>query len=354
MRATPKQAEKSPCGSTSSLTEKTASLGAFLPLEKRIKGLPKSKPGKVILIAGPTACGKTALSLLLADMLRGEIISCDSMQVYRGMNIGTAKISKEEQEQCPHHLLDIRNIQESFNVVDFYHEARHCVDAILARDRVPILVGGTGFYFRAFLYGPPSGPPSLPEMRRALEAEMDHLGSSALYERLREFDPEYAKTITANDKHKITRALEIIILTGEKVSNLKWEREQPLGDYDCHCWFIHRPRKHLYKLIDSRCEQMLEFGLIEEVKELERQGLRLNSSASQAIGYRQCLDYLDSEQTEEDYKKMVQQFKQGSRHYAKRQFTWFKKEPLFQWLDVDAHDLEIAAEMIAKEFQQTC
>ena len=183
---------------------------------------------------------------------------------------------------------------------------------------------------------------------------MKQLGSEQLYERLREFDPEYASTITANDKHKIIRALEIIILTGEKVSSLKWQRQHPLPDYDYHCWFIHRPRPHLYKLIDSRCEQMLEFGLLEEVKELEKRGLRLNASASQAIGYRQCLDFLDSSEREEDYKKMVQQFKQASRQYAKRQFTWFKKEPIFQWLDVDTHDLEIAAEMIAKEFQSTC
>ncbi|MCH9610677.1 MAG: tRNA dimethylallyltransferase [Chlamydiales bacterium] len=332
----------------------TSPLGSLLPLEKKIREFRTTKPGKVILIAGPTACGKTALSLLLADMLHGEVVSCDSMQVYRGMDIGTAKISKREQDACPHHLIDIRNVQENFNVVDFYHEARQCVDAILARNRTPILVGGTGFYFRAFLYGPPSGPPSLPDMRRALEGEMKQHGSQPLFDRLREFDPEYASTITPNDKHKIIRGLEIIILTGEKVSSLRWQREHPLPDYEYHCWFLHRPRKSLYKLIDSRCEQMLEFGLLDEVKELERQGLRLNPSASQAIGYRQCLDYLDGAQNEERYEEMVKKFKQASRQYAKRQFTWFKKEPLFEWLDIDAHDLEIAAETIAKEFQSTC
>ncbi len=337
--------------SISSATKPCFGIGALLPLEKRIKAVRKTKPSKIILLAGPTGCGKTTLSLLLADMLHGEIISCDSMQVYRGMDIGTAKIAKEVQQQCPHHLLDIRDVQESFNVVDFYHEARHCADAILARNHVPICVGGTGFYFRAFLYGPPSGPPSLPEVRRALEAEMKQLGADELYARLKEFDSEYASSITAKDKHKIIRALEIIILTGKTVSSLTWQHEKPLAHYDYHCWFIHRPRKQLYKLIDSRCEQMLEFGLLDEVRALEKAGLRLNRSVAQAIGYRQCLDYLDGPQTEGDYKKMVTLFKQASRQYAKRQFTWFKKESLFQWLDVDVHDLEIAAEMIVKEFQ---
>ena len=329
-----------------------APIGSLLPLEKREKRIREAKPGRVVLIAGPTACGKTALSLLLAQMLGGEIVSCDSMQVYRGMDIGTAKVSDEEQERVPHHLIDIRPIEELFNVVDFYHEACHCVDAILARGRVPILVGGTGFYFRAFLYGPPSGPPSLPDMRRALESEMEQLGPEELFARLQEFDPEYASTITPNDRHKIIRALEIIILTGERVSGLNWQRERPTGDYDTHCWFLHRPREKLYKLIESRCEQMLEFGLLDEVRKLEQEGLRLNPSASQAIGYRQCLDFLDSDESVESYERMVAHFKRASRNYAKRQFTWFKREPLFQWLDVDVHDPEIAAEMIAQEFQR--
>lgn len=328
--------------------DQTLSPFSLLPLERRIKEFKQDKPGKVLLIAGPTACGKTVLSLLLAELLGGEIISCDSMQVYRGMDVGTAKPSLEQMQQCPHHLIDIRDIQETFNVVDFYHEARQCADAILARSRVPILVGGTGFYFRAFLYGPPGGPPSIPDVRHALECEMKALGSEQLFARLREFDPVYASSITVNDKHKIIRALEIIILTGEKVSHLKWQHDHPLPDYDYHCWFIHRPRKHLYKLIDARCEQMMEFGLLDEVERLDRQGIRLNPSASGAIGYRQCLEYMDSQT--KDYEKLVKKFKQASRQYAKRQFTWFKREKLFRWLDVEAHDLEIAAEVIAKEF----
>jgi tRNA dimethylallyltransferase len=330
-----------------------APIGAILPLEKKFKELQKTKPKKIIMIAGPTACGKTTLSLLLAQMVKGEIISADSMQVYKGMNIGTAKVSQEEQARIPHHLIDIRHIQESFNVVDFYYEARQCCESILARDKVPLVVGGSGFYFRTLIYGPPSSPPSIPDVRHALEEEMERLGSEALYERLKSYDPIYAATITSNDRHKIVRALEIVTLTGERVSKHQWKRERPLPDFDYHCWFIYRPRNVLYPSIESRCEQMLERGLIDEVKELEQQGLRLNSIASQAIGYRQCLDFLGTTQDEIEYKKFVRKFKTASRQYAKRQFTWFRKEPLFHWLNVDVHDLEIAAEMIAQEFNAT-
>lgn len=327
-----------------------STLGSILPLEKKFKDLSRTKPKKIVLIAGPTACGKTDLSLILAEMMKGEIISADSMQVYRGMDIGTAKVSQEDQGRIPHHLIDIRHIQESFNVVDFYYEVRQCIDSILARDRVPIIVGGSGFYFRALLYGPPSGPPSIEEVRDSLEEEMNRLGSQAMYERLQQIDPAYAATITANDRHKVIRALEIVTLTGEKVSKHQWKRTHPLPDYSYHAWFIYRPREVLYPSIDARCEQMLETGLVDEVKKLEKQGLRMNSSASQAIGYRQCLDFLQTSQSEQEYNKFVRKLKIASRHYAKRQFTWFRKEPLFHWLNVDVHDIEIAAEMITQEY----
>jgi len=335
---------------TSQSQQKASNVGAFLPLEKKFKELRQHKLQKVILIAGPTACGKTALSLILAKMLGGEIISADSMQVYRGMDIGTAKVSKEAQNLVPHHLIDIRHIHEPFNVVDFYHEAKQCCTSILARDRVPIIVGGTGFYLRAFLYGPPSGPPSVPEVRRKLEIEVEHFGAEVLYEKLVSLDPEYATTITPNDKQKMVRALEIMTLTGEKVSRLDWSCDKPLQDYDYHCWFIYRPRPQLYQTIERRCEQMLEMGLIDEVKYLERLGLKQNPSASQAIGYRQCLEYLERPQDETSYAELVKSFKTASRQYAKRQFTWFRKEPLFKWLNVDVHDLEIAADMIMQEY----
>lgn len=334
-------------------TRERGSPGKILPLQKKFTLPAKTAPKKVILLAGPTACGKTEMSLTLAEALGGEVISADSMQVYRGMDIGTAKVSPDEQAQIPHHLIDIRDVHETFNVVDFYYEARQCLDAILARDRVPIVVGGSGFYFRALLYGPPSGPPSLPEMRQNIEKEFDRLGPEAMYAKLQEMDPEYAKTITPRDRQKVVRALEIITLSGGKVSDLKWETHHLIPDYAFHPWFVHRPRASLYERINARCEQMLERGLIEEVKALEKLGLRGNPSASQAIGYRQVLDYLETDQTPEDYAKFVRQFKLASRHYAKRQFTWFRKEPIFEWLDVDLHDFEICIDRIIQDYYHT-
>lgn len=327
-----------------------SSLGAVLPLKKKAKDLSRDKPKKVILIAGPTGCGKSYLSLILAEILKGEIVSADSMQVYRGMDIGTAKVSNEDQRRIPHHLIDIRDLHESFNIVDFYFVAKQCIDSILARDKVPIVVGGSGFYFRSLIYGPPSGPPSITDVRSSLENEMEKSSPQLLYERLKKIDPDYASTITPKDKHKIIRALEIITITGKKVTEHEWKRIQPLPEYDYHAWFIYRPRDVLYSLIDARCEDMLKSGLVEEVRGLEKKGIRMNQSASQSIGYRQCLEFLQTEQNEQDYNVLVQKIKKASRHYAKRQFTWFRKESIFRWINVDVYDIEIAAEMIAQEY----
>lgn len=321
------------------------------PQEIKEKIFAPDTPQKLILLAGPTACGKSQLALMLAELVGGEIISADSMQVYRGMDIGTAKASLEERERIPHHLIDIRSIQESFNVVDFYFEARQAIDSILARGRVPIVVGGSGFYFRVLIYGPPKGPPSVAPVREALEEEMRRVGSPLLYERLRQSDPDYAATISPQDRQKIVRALEIITLTGGRVTNHQWKQRSPLSDYAYHAWFIYRSRALLYASIDARCDQMLRAGLLEEVQRLEKQGLRTNPSVAQAIGYRQCLDFLDTPQSAQDYDAFVKKFKTASRHYAKRQFTWFRREPLFHWLDIDLHDMEITAEMIAREYQ---
>lgn len=326
--------------------------GFAIEAKKQIPETLEKNKKKVIIIAGPTASGKTAFAISLAKAIGGEIVSADSMQVYKGMDLGTAKATIEERLEVPHHLIDIRNVTDSFNVVDFHFEARHCCEQILSRGNVPIFVGGSGFYIHALLYGPPSGPPSVPEVRSRLEAEIEKLGSKALYERLRLMDPHYAATITSNDKQKIVRALEIIALTGKKVSKHAWkDREIPLN-YDFRCWFLFRPREHLYNRIEKRCDKMLAEGFLDEVRALEKMGIRENSSASQAIGYRQALDFFETNQSEEEYKKFVHLFKQVSRNYAKRQFTWFKREPLFRWLDLDLHDREIALETVMKDFEQ--
>lgn len=306
---------------------------------------------KVIVLSGPTASGKTDFSLKLAKEIQGEIVSADSIQVYCGMDIGTAKVSLEKRKEISHHLIDIRNLSDNFNVVDFYYEARQCCSEIHRKGGVPIVVGGSGFYLHSFLYGPPRGPPSVPQLRRSLQEEMESIGTEALYERLRKLDPQYASTITKNDQQKIIRALEIISLSGDKVSKLSWKgRRNPLN-FDFHCWFLYRPKEKLYPRIEKRCEKMLADGFLEEVNKLDKMGIRDNSVASQAIGYRQALDYLKTKQTEKDYHDFMESFKKTSRKFAKRQFTWFRKEPLFRWLDLDMHDPEVAREMVRQDFE---
>lgn len=319
--------------------------------EKQIVTQLNKPKKKVIVISGPTAVGKSQFSLQLAKELNGEIISADSMQIYRGMDIGTAKLKSDEREGIPHHLVDITDVKEPFNVVDFYYEARHACQEILGRDGVPIIVGGSGFYLHSLIYGPPSGPPSVPEVRKKLEEELADRGIEALFEKLKRLDPQYAATITKNDKQKIIRGIEIIQLTGKKVSKITWKaRKKPLN-YDFQCWFLFRPRDHLYRLIDKRCDQMLIEGFLEEVEKLDQEGIRENSSAAQAIGYRQALEYLKTKRTKEDYKIFVEKFKQATRNFAKRQFTWFRQEANFRWLDLDLHDFEVALDMVIQDFR---
>jgi len=326
-------------------------LGFTIEAQKQLTSNFQKQKKRVIIIAGPTAAGKSSLAMSLSELSAGEIISADSMQVYREMNIGTAKPTKEEQARIPHHLINIRDVTESFNVVDFYYEARHCCHLVLGRENIPLIVGGSGFYLHSLLYGPPSGPPSVPELRKALEDESERLGCEALFERLKILDPQYANTITKNDKQKIVRALEIITLTGKKVSKLSWKTRCKPQNYDFRCWFVHRPRDKLYQRIEQRCDKMIADGLLDEVAKLDKMGIRTNTSASQAIGYRQALEFLDSKQTKEDYQRFVDTFKQTSRNYAKRQFTWFRREPQFRWLDLDMHDPEVAVEMIRQDYE---
>lgn len=326
-------------------------LGFGLEAEKQLSTRLNKPKKKVIVISGPTAVGKSNFSLSLAKELNGEIISADSMQIYKGMDIGTAKLKVTEREGVPHHLIDICDVHNTFNVVDFYYEARHVCQDILARDGVPIIVGGSGFYLHSLIYGPPSGPPSVPEVRKKLEEELEEKGVEALFEKLKRLDPQYAASITKNDKQKIVRGIEIIQLTGKKVSKISWKAKKKPLNFDFKCWFLFRPREHLYRLIDKRCDQMIIEGFLEEVERLDQNGIRNNTSAAGAIGYRQALDYLKSKRTKEDYKIFVEKFKQATRNFAKRQFTWFRQETNFRWLDMDLHDFEVAQDMVIQDYK---
>ncbi len=320
------------------------------PLEEKIPVFGRKK--RVIVIAGPTGSGKSELGVELSKILGGEVLSADSCQVYQGMDIGTAKLTPQEMGGIPHHLIDIRKIDEPFNVMEFYEEATRKLSEVSARGHVPILVGGSGFYLHVLLYGPPKGPASNPQVRKKIEEQMDRLGVEVLYERLQMLDPEYAKTVTERDKHKIVRALEIITLSRRKVSDFPKPKAIENSEYDFRCFFLYYPLPILYLKIEKRCDQMIEKGFIEEVKRLQYNGISKNPLASQAIGYKQCLYYLHSEQKEEDLQIFLQEFKRASRNYAKRQFTWFRKEPFFRFLNLDELGIDRVKEIVLSDFEQ--
>lgn len=330
------------------IAKKRASRPHHRPLRQKIKEPLKRK--KVLILSGPTAVGKTDISLSLAEKINGEIISADSIQVYRGMDIGTAKVTLEQRTRIRHHLIDICDIKDPFNVVTFYNLAHEAIDDILKRDKVPIVVGGTGFYIHTLIYGPPCGPPSVSQVRERFEIEMEKEGPEVLYERLQQLDPEYAATITERDRQKIIRALEIIHLSNRKVSS--FGVHQMPAPFQFHCWFLYYPKEVLNKRIDRRCEKMVEQGFLDEVKQLVHRGLRENSSCSNAIGYRQAIEYLVGSQSEEERKRFVESFKRVSRQYAKRQMTWFrKKEPLFRCLNLEDFENERLEELILQDFE---
>jgi len=321
----------------------------YLPLRQRARDPHLNK--RVIVIAGPTAAGKSRLAFEMAKLIDGEIISADSVQVYRGMDIGTAKVTSEERLQIPHHLIDICDLHEGFNVMQFYEQATEAMREILKRERTPIVVGGTGFYLHSLIYGPPEGPPASPEIREKLEEDMEKFGPEALYERLTQYDSEYANTINFRDRHKIIRALEIIALTGKKVSDFKGPREPKVSqEFDFRCWFLYFPTEILYPRIEMRCDEMIAQGFIEEVEGL-KDALEHNITAAQAIGYRQCLKFLATERSDGDWERFVWEFKKASRRYAKRQFTWFRKEPLFRWVDIDIHGYQKVLELILQDYE---
>lgn len=322
------------------------------PIPQKQKIPIEAKKKRVLVLAGPTAVGKTQLSLSLAGTLGGEIISADSMQVYRGMDIGTAKASAEERTLIAHHLIDVCDISESFNVAEFYSQSQEAFRDIIIRDNVPLVVGGSGFYIHGLLYGPPVGPPSQKEVRELLDRQMRDLGPEVLYERLQMFDPQYAATISEFDRHKIIRALEIMALSEKRVSDFPKSDRLMEQEYDFRCWFLYYPRERLYPRIEKRCEEMIHKGFLQEVEALEKKGLRDNPSASQAIGYRQALHFLASSKTTQDYERFLSDFKKASRHYAKRQFTWFRKEPLFRWLNLEEYPIEQLKELILQDFEQ--
>lgn len=287
----------------------------------------------LIIIAGPTAVGKTALSISLAHALDGEIISGDSMQVYRGMDIGTAKITKEEMDGIPHHLIDIREPKEGFSAADFQNLAKAKITEITARGKMPIIVGGTGLYLSSLIYDYDFAQTAQDEEYRAyLEEIRVRDGNERLLAMLYEVDAVTAAKLNARDSKRIMRALEVYQATGRPLSEQQQEGRKKKSPYDLAFLVLDMDRAVLYQRIEQRIDQMLAQGWPEEVSMLLNQGLTLQDVAMQGLGYRQLAAYLLGELS---YERAVELTKRDTRHFAKRQLTWFRHEPQAIWLNKD-------------------
>ncbi len=285
----------------------------------------------LIVIAGPTASGKSEIAVELARRIDGEVVSADSMQVYRHMDIGSAKITLEEMMGVPHHMIDVTDPKDAMDVARYAQMAKACVSDIHARGKVPILAGGTGFYIQAVTRDIDFEETEPDEkFRQSLVRYADEHGAEALHERLRAVDPEAAEEIHPNNLKRVIRALEYFEETGEQISrhnDMEKKRESP---YDLSFYVISDDRQALYERIDRRVDFMMDLGLVDEVAYLKAMGLSRNDVSMQGLGYKEILDVLDGSTT---LPEAVERIKRDSRHYAKRQITWFKREEEAVWLD---------------------
>jgi tRNA dimethylallyltransferase len=284
----------------------------------------------LVVIVGPTAVGKTALSIELAKRFAGEIISGDSMQVYRGMDIGTAKITSDEMEGIPHYFIDTHAPDEAFSAVEFQQQAKRFIRDCNERGKLPIIVGGTGLYIQSVIYDYQfSSAPQDQEFRSQMETLVSEQGKAILHERLVRVDPITAKRLHPNDVKRIIRALEIHHQTGLTMADFQQRSEQ--SPYELRMIGLTMDRSLLYERINQRVDLMIAQGLIEEVECLLDHGYQADLSSMQAIGYKEIIDYIQGKQTREE---AIELLKKNSRNYAKRQLTWFRNMQRVQWFDV--------------------
>ena len=273
------------------------------------------------VICGPTASGKSELALSVCKEISGELVSCDSMQIYKGMDIGTAKASREEQREIPHHMIDIVDPAEEYNVSLFQKDAYRCIEMILQKRKIPVLCGGTGQYIQSLTLGLEFvAADENPEIKKKLEDEADRSGIGNLYERLIKIDPEAAKKIHPNNRKRVIRALEIFELTGIPMSCHNDISRKTGPRFPFQIFMLDKNREELYQRINSRVDRMLEAGLLAEVRDLYLRHIGTSPTASQGIGYKELFSYYKKEITLET---AIEQIKIRSRHYAKRQITWF-------------------------------
>lgn len=290
----------------------------------------------LVILTGPTAVGKTALSIALAKAVGGEIISADSMQVYRRMDIGSAKIMREEMAGVPHHLIDVLEPTEEFNVVVFQKLAKQAVGEIYGRGHIPIVVGGTGFYIQALLYDIDfTENDEDTALRQALEEQARREGPEALYERLRAVDPESCESIHAHNLKRVIRAIEFYEKTGKKISEHNREQRQNVSPYRFAYFVLTDSRDRIYQRINERVDLMMAQGLAEEVRALRESGCRRDMVSMQGLGYKEILSALEGEISMEEAVYLI---KRDTRHFAKRQLTWFRREKEVTWIDKTVFD----------------
>lgn len=299
----------------------------------------------LIILSGPTAVGKTKLSIELARSLNAEIISADSMQVYRGMDIGTAKITADEMEGIRHHLIDIISPFDEWNVTEFVKRSKEAINEIVAGGKVPIVTGGTGFYIQALIKDVDFSNEEDTSVRDELIRTADEKGSEFLYQLLREVDPESAEIIHKNNVKRVIRALEFFRLHGKKISEHNKEQTVDNSPYNYLYFVLNDERSRLYERIDRRVDTMIDNGLVDEVASLRNRGLDLSYVSMQGLGYKEIYRYLSGEITLDE---AVYILKRDTRHFAKRQLTWFKREENVIMFDKSRYnnDNEILNEMI--------
>ena len=306
-------------------------------------------PPKIVVITGPTGTGKTKLGVILAEKLNGEIVSADSMQVYRGMDIGTAKVTPEEMRGVPHHMIDIAEPDESFSAASYVEKAHRCIEDILSRGKLPIAVGGTNLYIDALIAGldfAANDPDA--ETRERLSAEYDAVGGEKMLERLRSFDPDRAEKLHAADKKRIVRAIEVYELTGKTITEHDIESRERPARYDAAMIALDfEDRAELYARIDSRVDKMVSDGLFDEVKGLLAGGLSEKATAMQAIGYKEPAAYFRGEMTRCE---AIEAIKRESRRYAKRQLTWLRRNKDIFWIRWGASPDFNAARLLSTDF----
>lgn len=289
----------------------------------------------IVIIAGPTASGKTLLSIELAKRLNGEIISADSMQIYKYMNIGSAKPSMKEREGIPHHLMDVVEPDEEFSVALFRKLAGECIDNIILRNKLPIITGGTGLYINSLTksldFTEAAGDS---EYREELLSLAQKKGGEFIFEMLKDIDPESYARLHVNDTKRIIRALEVYKHTGKTISQYQRESKERDIEYNLAYFCLTMDRQKLYDRINKRVDLMFDAGLVDEVRRLKEMGYNRHMVSMQGIGYKEVLDYLDGLCSLDEVKDII---KQSSRRYAKRQLTWFRRDERIKWIDIDKY-----------------